>query len=175
MIKIGPAGGASGKPWDDGGRDNIALAQIFISHGNEINSLQFLYVENGTSVLSEKHGGDCGPKFNVVTLNYPSEYLTGISGTYGYTYPTMRVFSISFITNKRTYGPFGSGGGDYGFEYQLGEDHSFGGFHGRADEYLNAIGVYLKPITIQGDVKVDIKNEQYLNIDNGVDDSVVIM
>ncbi|KAH7842404.1 hypothetical protein Vadar_004945 [Vaccinium darrowii] len=160
MIKIGPAGCTyRGKPWDDGGRDNIALAQIFISHGYQINSLQFVYVENGTSVLSEKHGGDCGPKFNVVTLNYPSEYLVGISGSYTYNY-VERVLSISFITNKRTYGPFGSGAGDSDFEYQLGEERTLAGFHGRAEQYLNAIGVYLKPITIQGDDKVDIKNER---------------
>lgn len=67
MIKIGPAGSTSyGKPWDDRDRDKIA--QIFVSHGQHINSLQFLYVENGTSVLSEKHGGDIGPKFNVVSV-----------------------------------------------------------------------------------------------------------
>ncbi|KAH7844698.1 hypothetical protein Vadar_030734 [Vaccinium darrowii] len=157
MIKIGPAGNTSyGKPWDDEGKDKIA--QIFISHGEEINSLQFVYVENGTSVLSEKHGGDCGPKFNVVTLDYPSEYLVGISGSYSDT----SVSSISFITNNMTYGPFGSRGGDSDsedsdFEYHLGEDRSFGGFHGRARHYLDAIGVYLKPVTIQGDVKVNIE------------------
>lgn len=41
-----------------------------------------------------------------IRLDYPSEYITGISGSYedqwGYKY----LRSISFETNKRTYGPF---------------------------------------------------------------------
>ncbi|KAG5555275.1 hypothetical protein RHGRI_012718 [Rhododendron griersonianum] len=70
-----------------GGRDGIA--QIFVSHGDYINSLQFQFVENGTLVLSEKHGGRGGTgeaKFSVlmknkqVRWNYPSEFLTGING-----------------------------------------------------------------------------------------------
>ncbi|XP_058212659.1 inactive protein RESTRICTED TEV MOVEMENT 1-like [Rhododendron vialii] len=161
MIKVGPAGGL-GKTWDDEGREKIV--QIFVSHGDQINSLQFLYVEDGNLVLSETHGGNTGPKFNVVKLNYPSEYLTGISGSYYYsnTCSQWLIFTVAFSTNNRTYGPFGVPHKQgYAFEYQLGEDHPFGGFHGRASEYLNAIGVYVKPITILGDVKANVKTKKF--------------
>lgn len=99
-----------------------------------------------------------------VKLNYPSEYLTGISGSYYYrdTYRQWLVFSVAFSTNNRTYGPFGVPHKQgYAFEYQMGEDRPFGGFHGRAGECLNAIGVYVKPITILGDVKANVKTKKF--------------
>ncbi|KAF7144494.1 hypothetical protein RHSIM_Rhsim04G0237600 [Rhododendron simsii] len=153
MIKIGPPHFTTdGKAWDDGGRDKIV--QIFIEHDqHSVISLQFLYAENGNLVSSDKHGGDSisAPKFDVVKLNYPSEYLTGISGSYYCSNACSQwlIFTVAFSTNNRTYEPFGVPHKQgYAFEYQLGEDHPFGGFHGRAGEYLNAIGVYVKPITI---------------------------
>ncbi|KAI8561826.1 hypothetical protein RHMOL_Rhmol04G0371700 [Rhododendron molle] len=161
MIKIGPAGGkSSGKAWDDGCRDGIA--QIFVSHGDYINSVQFQFVENGTLVLSEKHGGSDAPKFSTVRLSYPSEFLTGISGSHVYG----NIRSLTFITNKRAYGPFGGVAGktDRAFKYELGEDNKFAGFHGTAGTgTLNSIGVYMKPMTTLTNVnnaKVHIKNEK---------------
>jgi len=68
MFKIGPAGNAyDGENWDEKGRNGIA--QIFISHGDKIHSLQFQFVENGTLVLSRKHGNlHCAPKFSAVSV-----------------------------------------------------------------------------------------------------------
>ncbi|XP_058212663.1 protein RESTRICTED TEV MOVEMENT 1-like [Rhododendron vialii] len=166
MIKIGPAGGIStGKAWDEGGRDGIT--QIFVSQGDFINSLQFQFVENGTLVLSEKHGGRGGPdeaKLSVLRLNYPSEFLTGINGYHS----SGRIVSLTFITNKGIYRQSGRLAGrlnhyDSSFEYKLGEDNTFGGFHGTADVYLNSIGVYMKPMTTLSNVKnpdLHVKNEK---------------
>ncbi|XP_058211871.1 inactive protein RESTRICTED TEV MOVEMENT 1-like [Rhododendron vialii] len=163
MIKIGPPHFTTdGKAWDDGGRDKIV--QIFIEHDqHSIISLQFLYAENGNLVSSDKDGGDRinTPKFdvvnvqvlifgilplkgdrpldqlaNLVTLNCPSEYITGISGCHGRIYVSYwqdLILSITFITNNRTYGPFGGRGNDSVFQYQLGPDRSFGGFHAVTD------------------------------------------
>lgn len=69
MFKMGTLNHESGaKTWDDRGRTGIA--QIFISHGDRIHSLQFQFVENGTLVLSDKYGRDgCpgSPKFHAVS------------------------------------------------------------------------------------------------------------
>ncbi|KAG5555276.1 hypothetical protein RHGRI_012719 [Rhododendron griersonianum] len=54
MIKLGPVGGTA-TAWDDGGK--VSISQIFVSHGQVINSLQYQYIENGALVLSEKRGG----------------------------------------------------------------------------------------------------------------------
>lgn len=97
-----------------------------------------------------------------VRLSYPSEFLTGISGWH---VPGI-IRSLTFITNKRTYGPFGGVAGniDRAFEYKLGEDNKFAGFHGTAGICnLNSIGVYMKPMTTLTNVnnaKVHIKNEK---------------
>ncbi|KAH7844120.1 hypothetical protein Vadar_024565 [Vaccinium darrowii] len=164
MIKIGPAGGSStGKAWNDGGR--VRIRQIFVSHGNLINSLQFQFVENGTLVLSQKYGGSGGiipENFSVVTLNYPSEFLTGIN-VWHY---NGQIVSLTFSTSKGRYGPFGGQSSKpyYStFDYKLGEDNTFGGFHGTGDVYLNSIGVYMKPMTTLSNAnnpEVHVKDEK---------------
>ncbi|KAG5554443.1 hypothetical protein RHGRI_012093 [Rhododendron griersonianum] len=151
MFKIGPVGNASsGSPWDE--LDRVGIAQIFISHGDMIHSLQFQFVENGTLVLSDKHGLDCGydaaPKFKAIKLRYPSELIIGICGSYGIRSGQQIVSSISFCTNLAAYGPFGCRGQeDIAFDYQVGLHNKFCGFHGAASMYLNSIGVYMEPMT----------------------------
>ncbi|KAH7842717.1 hypothetical protein Vadar_008371 [Vaccinium darrowii] len=150
MFKIGPVGNAfSGRPWDERGR--IGIAQIFISHGDRIHSLQFQFVENGAVVLSEKHGRDGGsklaPKFNAVTLNYPSELITGIRGYYGIRSGQQIVSPIIFTTNTASYGPFGlPSKDDIEFAYEVGHN-KFCGFHGAVEMYQNTIGIYMEPMT----------------------------
>ncbi|KAL7252186.1 hypothetical protein ACSBR1_013937 [Camellia fascicularis] len=95
----------------------------------------------------------CLPKI-LVTLNYPDEFLTSISGssTTGY---TNRVSSITFGTNQGSHGPFGKPGkDDMEFNFQLGKYRPFGGFHGSTtiDGYLESIGVYVKPIASLSDL-----------------------
>lgn len=69
MFKMGTLNQEYGATtWDDRGRTGIA--QIFISHGERIHSLQFQFVENGTLVLSDKYGRDGypgTPKFHAVS------------------------------------------------------------------------------------------------------------
>uniref|UniRef100_A0A5B7B841 Putative inactive protein RESTRICTED TEV MOVEMENT 1-like n=1 Tax=Davidia involucrata TaxID=16924 RepID=A0A5B7B841_DAVIN len=155
MIKIG-AISCDGEVWDDKGRSDIV--QIFISwtdgtgFTSGINFIQFLYVENGTLVLSEKHGGKSGNKFNTVKLDYPSEFLTRLSGHVVYRDRGYDVDSITFGTNRGTHGPFGgsfegTGEDDTFFDFQMGQDRPFGGFHGSTmNGYLQSIGVYVRPI-----------------------------
>ncbi|KAG8372863.1 hypothetical protein BUALT_Bualt12G0111200 [Buddleja alternifolia] len=162
FIKIGSGGNKNGKVWDERGKNTIV--QIFIWHNEKINSIQFQYAENGTLVLSGRHGSTSydTPKFDVVELNYPSEYITWISGHTGSTtsyYSDDRLCSITFGTNHGQYGPFGrfnsSGFGrsnsfDKEFTFRLGGNcHcQFGGFYGTSDgNAVTSIGVYLKPNT----------------------------
>lgn len=82
-----------------------------------------------------------------VVLDYPSEFLIEIKGTnHG-----NDLRSITFVTNKGTYGPYGSGRPmvvDKEFNIRIGNDRSFGGFHGvKAQTYIESIGLHLKPIT----------------------------
>ncbi|KAH7842150.1 hypothetical protein Vadar_002034 [Vaccinium darrowii] len=158
MLKIGPAGNTNeydGWSWNE--KDKDGVAQIFISHGDRIHSLQFQFVENGTLVLSDKHGQDgsppYAPKFSVVSLNYPSELITHISGYSGARNWQGGVTSIIFTTNKAVYGPFGcSAGNDIAFDYEIGRHNKICGFHGNAENYLNSFGIYMKPMTTLSNV-----------------------
>lgn len=66
MLKIGPVGNLNANEWDEQGRSEIV--QIFVSHDTQIHSLQFQYYENGSLVLSDRHGQNNGSKFDVVSL-----------------------------------------------------------------------------------------------------------
>lgn len=142
MPKIGPIGSPNGGEWDEEGRTEIV--QIFVSHDDRVHSLQFQYYEDGSLVLSDKRGLSGGSKFDVVKFNYPTEYLTCISG---FKRPD-HLASITFTTNLGTYGPFGPASQQsQEFRFQLGRNQQFGGFCGISDFCVRSIGVYLKPIT----------------------------
>ncbi|XP_055813603.1 endonuclease III homolog 1, chloroplastic-like isoform X5 [Solanum dulcamara] len=81
MIKVGPAGRGGGSIWEENGRSEVA--GIFVSYTkNTIQSLQFLFYENGNFVQSNKHGSNSSENFCAVVLDYPSEFLTSLSGFY---------------------------------------------------------------------------------------------
>nr|XP_016447612.1 PREDICTED: inactive protein RESTRICTED TEV MOVEMENT 1-like [Nicotiana tabacum]XP_033515393.1 inactive protein RESTRICTED TEV MOVEMENT 1-like [Nicotiana tomentosiformis] len=154
MIKVGPAGGQKGTVWDEKGKGQIA--KIFVSYGGQICSLQFLFVENDKFVLSDIHVAEHNKNFTTVVLDYPSEFLTCIRGSYEIetrNYSLTYTRSITFGTNKGSYGPYGmntaSSGTNYvDFKFEIGDDRSFGGFHGtKSDCRIRSIGVYVKPIT----------------------------
>ncbi|KAJ4839556.1 hypothetical protein Tsubulata_042794, partial [Turnera subulata] len=46
------------------------------------------------------------------------------------------ISSLTFTTNRETYGPFGNDGLDHEtFEFRCGNGEGFGGFHGTADSH----------------------------------------
>ncbi|PSR85082.1 Protein RESTRICTED TEV MOVEMENT like [Actinidia chinensis var. chinensis] len=157
MIKISSAAYTRGEVWDHMGKSKIV--QIFISYDDfGIYFVQFVYDEGGKFVLSERPAGAGtmnGRKFNTIKLNYKEEFLTSLGGTYRHTSRGgFTITSLSFGTNRGNHGPFGStnrgrpAGDDETFNFQLGEDRSFGGFHGTTvDGVLESIGVYVKPLT----------------------------
>ncbi|KAH0708053.1 hypothetical protein KY290_009554 [Solanum tuberosum] len=152
LIKYGVK--KEGTVWDEKGKSEIA--KIFIYSGAEsyfVNSLQFLFVVDGQFVLSRLHGADYNyswsTNFSTIVLDYPSEFLTGIQGTYY----SNGLRSIKFVTNKGVYGPYGSDKIHPKVQFEefivhLGDDRSFGGFHGtKRKTHIESIGIYMKPVT----------------------------
>lgn len=76
-------------------------------------------------------------------LQYPDEFLVSVSGHYGIMVhggsPIIR--SLTFKSNKRTFGPFGFEQGTP-FCFQL-EGHQIVGFKGRSGWYLDQIGFHV--------------------------------
>ncbi|XP_047324380.1 jacalin-related lectin 3 isoform X2 [Impatiens glandulifera] len=144
-ILVGPWGGQGGSSWDDGVWTGIT--KLMISYGVGIYTIQVEYDKNGTLLWSDKHGGRAGPKTDIVKLDYPQEYLTSIHGHHGSLNERGPVFirSLSFESNIRTYGPYGTNEEGTYFTFPM-NGGKIVGFHGRAGWYVDAIGAYLEPI-----------------------------
>ncbi|CAK7356810.1 unnamed protein product [Dovyalis caffra] len=146
-ILVGPWGGHGGDSWDDGIYHGVREIKLF--YDLCIDSIQVVYDKNGKPVTAEKHGG-LGPlggsRTAEIKLQYPEEYLTSMNGhycrvVYGGS-PVIR--SLTFISNKRTFGPFGV---EDGTPFTLTMDGaSIVGFKGRSGWYLDAIGFRLSRI-----------------------------
>ncbi|KAM7468839.1 hypothetical protein LguiA_007022 [Lonicera macranthoides] len=140
-ISIGPWGGQGGSPWSY--MTNRGINQIVINVGSNIKSISF---QDTTGLDSATFGGnnpnDIGER-KTVLINWPSEYLISISGTYGNFDSLVTITSLSFTTNRDTYGPFGTGSGT-SFSIPI-NNNMVVGFYGRASYYLNAFGIFVKP------------------------------
>lgn len=143
-ASVGPWGGNGGSRWDDGIYSGVR--QLVVVHGTGIDSIQIEYDKKGSSIWSEKHGGTGGNKTDKVNLDYPDEFLTSVHGYYGSLnqWGHNLVRSLSFESNKKTYGPFGVEQGTYFSVPMTGA--KIVGFHGRCGWYLDAIGVYMKSL-----------------------------
>ena len=97
-----------------------------------------------------------------VKLDCPDEFLTSIHGHYGCLNEWGPVFvrSLSFESNRKTYGPFGTEQGTY-FSFPM-AGGKIVGFHGKAGWYLDAIGAYLKPVEKQYSSNVMLKSQSYV-------------
>lgn len=141
-ISAGPWGGPGGIPWDDGAHTGIR--QMVVVHGAAIDSIRIEYDWKGSSVWSEKHGGSGGSKTDKVKLDPLHEVLTSFSGHYGSISngTPFVIRSLTFISNVKKYGPFGSEQGvQFSFPMSGGK---IVGFHGSSGWYLDSIGFYLK-------------------------------
>ncbi|XWS14527.1 hypothetical protein CRYUN_Cryun35bG0017500 [Craigia yunnanensis] len=142
LVSVGPWGGQGGSCWDDGAYSTVR--QLVIAHGAGIDSIQIEYDNKGNSIWSRKHGGDRGSKTDKIKLDYPDEFLTSIHGYHGSLNERgpILVRSLTFHSNRKAYGPYGI---EQGTNFSMTRGKIVG-FHGRCGWYLDAIGVYSKPI-----------------------------
>ncbi|WOG91987.1 hypothetical protein DCAR_0311243 [Daucus carota subsp. sativus] len=142
-VKLGPWGGQDGIHWDDGVYSTVR--QVEIAHGTGIDSIRVEYDSSGVSIWSEKHGGQGGNITDKVKLEYPEEFLTSMHGHYGSLkgWGPALIKSLTLISNKRSYGPYGTEEGTY-FSLPM-TGGKIVGFHGKGGWYLDAIGVHFEP------------------------------
>jgi hypothetical protein len=81
-----------------------SITALTVFAGDVIDAIQV--VVNGTTELP-KHGGNSGDPHSVTFK--PGEYITGIDGTTGNYFGAKHLLTLKILTNKGTYGPFGSG------------------------------------------------------------------
>ncbi|KAD4179624.1 hypothetical protein E3N88_28215 [Mikania micrantha] len=152
IIRLGAWGCQTRGPqniWSFQLERNHHLKKITIGHGNLIYSLQFTTEYRGSMHNSERAGGENGENEVSEVIFDWGEEIMAINGSVGLSRGNYSRFaiisSLSFVTNKRTRGPFGRARGKP-FTIPL-DAGSFAGFYGLADCYINSIGVYLKAST----------------------------
>ncbi|CAL4974471.1 unnamed protein product [Urochloa decumbens] len=146
VIKVGPWGGHGGSPWDDG--PHRGVRSITVTYARFLESMRVEYVDrSGRPVLAEKHGGGTRHSLSAkVELDYPCEFVTGVSGCYraahGGSPPVVR--SLTFATSRgAVHGPFGDAEADaVPFAYPM-EGGVVVGFAGRSGWHLDALGLYV--------------------------------
>ncbi|KAK9713944.1 hypothetical protein RND81_06G060000 [Saponaria officinalis] len=141
VVSFGPWGGDSGTIFDDGIYTGVREIQITRSGG--LVSIRVCYDHNGRAVWARKNGGSAGLKLDKIVFDYPFEVLSQISGYYGSTIlrgPTA-IKSLTFHTNRRSYGPFGD---QQGFSFSSGTSKGpIVGFHGTNGYFIHSIGVHV--------------------------------
>ncbi|XP_038898653.1 jacalin-related lectin 3-like isoform X3 [Benincasa hispida] len=172
VVKIGIQGCEEvARRWDDGAHSTVR--QIVINHEKCIYSVNIEYDNNGESIWKPKHGGNKGSTSKVV-LEYPNEYLISIHGYYSdigkimekrAATPTTVIRSLTLESNTKTYGPFGMEEGTK-FSFPIMEAKIVG-FHGSSGWFLDAIGIYVQPISQslqaqhKSEVEVETEIEQF--------------
>ncbi|KAG8377791.1 hypothetical protein BUALT_Bualt08G0070400 [Buddleja alternifolia] len=164
-ISIGPFGGPGGSVFYCTARNGFTQITIFYNE-DVVNWIMF---KGDTGNSSAKHGGGFNDgtrtasvsdfwfgydikliypinfliDFVQVDIDFPSDVLNGISGTYGLHGGFVVVKSLRFYTKLNEYGPFGS---ESGTRFSIGRKGCcIIGVHGRCSGYIDSIGGYLKP------------------------------
>ncbi|KAF8013849.1 hypothetical protein BT93_I1647 [Corymbia citriodora subsp. variegata] len=135
---VGPFGNGKNR-WDDGRHADVR--QIVVVYGPAIESISFTYEEGH----SFRHGTGDGGEKNTIHLDWLTEFLTSVSGFIMNDLGSTIINSLTFQSNKRTYGPFGT---------ETGRKFSFPatggkiiGFYGSSGSHLESLGAYLEPIS----------------------------
>ncbi|CAI9264086.1 unnamed protein product [Lactuca saligna] len=135
-------GGKGGsRTWEFIIPDGSTLSKIALSSGDALDFISFTYKDGyGHTHSSEKFGGDGGSPHMIIFDD--NEYLIGISGRVGSFGDHTVITSVTFRTNIRTYGEYGTNPGtDFSFGVTRGK---FSGFYGKCGSVVDSLGVILQ-------------------------------
>ncbi|KAF8022225.1 hypothetical protein BT93_G2383 [Corymbia citriodora subsp. variegata] len=148
IIK-GPYGGSGGDEWDDGLHTNVRAFRV-IASDDEINSITFMYDDNGSLVEGSPHGGKDASSGTWIWLDFPYERLTLIS-VWGGSTGDKRIRGLLINTtrgNSTSYEnyPYGKTDSKTLEKHMIKEgDHKIVGFFGREEKsHLISIGAHLE-------------------------------
>ncbi|XP_004295926.1 PREDICTED: protein SUPPRESSOR OF npr1-1, CONSTITUTIVE 1-like [Fragaria vesca subsp. vesca] len=148
-FSVGPYGSnKGGESFDDGSYSTVR--QLVLCYDKyRIYYIQIQYDCDGIPMWSDKHGDfDNDEITTTVTLDYPDEFLTAMNGYHErlQLLPT-QISSLTFKSNKKIYGPFGSRLAGINFSIRVPKSKIVG-FHGRSSNSsgLRAIGAHLKSL-----------------------------
>lgn len=106
--KLPAVGGDGGTALDDGAYDGVR--KLFVGQAQDgISVVKFVYAKGTEEIIGDEHGNSTLLGFEEFVLDYPSEYITSVEGTYDKIFGSdSEVFTmLRFKTNKQTSAPFG--------------------------------------------------------------------
>uniref|UniRef100_A0ACD5TS60 Uncharacterized protein n=1 Tax=Avena sativa TaxID=4498 RepID=A0ACD5TS60_AVESA len=141
VVRMGPCGGGGGDAvkMDSRGVNRIVL--VVVRHCNAVDAMAVVYERDGLEERTGMWGGQ-GGKRSEFRLK-PDEYLTSVEGHYGQFKGKFVIRSLKFVSNTRTYGPYGKEDG-VPFALPAAGGGKILGFHARSGVFLDAIGTYVK-------------------------------
>ncbi|KAG2621571.1 protein GOS9-like isoform X3 [Panicum virgatum] len=153
LVKMGPWGNG----YQTGNKDiyeleiaPLRLESITVHHSSVIEALGFSYRDRENRPHTAGPWGKVTPGHDTTIMLGPLEFVTEVHGMYGPYYSTFCMADLTFVTNLRTYGPFG----DYGHtpggwnSFSVPVNKSKGtivGFFVRAPHHVSELGVYVRP------------------------------
>ncbi|CAE5959979.1 unnamed protein product [Arabidopsis arenosa] len=129
--------------WDDGKHTKVKRVQL--TFDDVIRSIEVEY--DGTSLKSQPRG-PVGTTSDGFTLS-SDEYVTEVNGYYKTTFSGEVITSLTFKTNKRTYGTYGNKTRNY-FSVTAPTDNQIVGFLGSSSHALNSINAHFAPAPPSG-------------------------
>ncbi|KAF8690782.1 hypothetical protein HU200_041171 [Digitaria exilis] len=143
VDKIGPWGGNGGRPCDIKVA-SYRLESVTICCGTVVDAIAFSYWDRNMKGHKSQLWGGVGGSVHKIYLG-ASEFLMEVSGTFSpFRGPSDVITSLTLVTNVHHYGPFGVPQGTQ-FCIRVKKNNSIVGFFGRSGDYLDAIGVYVRP------------------------------
>lgn len=142
-TKIGLSGGEGGMPVEDyvvpaGAR----IREVKLTSGWFVDSIQVGFVDaTGAAQTLPGIGGHGDDEHSFLLED--DEYLVGISG-----YSAEYLDNIRFHTNKRVSPTYGGEGGEVEYSFLAPEGSEVVGFYGRADWYIDAIGIVARSLPV---------------------------
>lgn len=140
VLKMGPCGGGFGDVWEMDVRGVDRIVKLVLWHCGAVDAISVVYEWHGREDVARQWGKPEG-EHSEICLE-PDEYLTGVKGWLGNYGGCFLVGSVTFVSNRRTFGPYGMGEGAP-FELPAAGGRIIG-FHGRSGGLLNALGTYVK-------------------------------
>ncbi|CAM0947039.1 unnamed protein product [Alopecurus aequalis] len=142
VVKMGPCGRNDGDARDMDARDVDRIIEVVVFHRDAVDAMIVRYEQDGRDMETDPSWGVAfGAPRSEIRLE-TDEYLTAAKGYVGNYKDMFIVRSLTFVSNRRTYGPYGKEEGE-AFEF-----HDAGGkivgFHGRSGNYLDALGTYVR-------------------------------
>ncbi|KAM0873956.1 hypothetical protein ACQ4PT_037731 [Festuca glaucescens] len=146
VLKMGPCGGVGGQVMEMDVCGVSRIVKVVVWYRVEtVDAMSVFYERDGRVEKTDQWGlpvtgGDGEHSEDVAICVESDEYFTGVKGNID---DDNYVKSLTFISNRRTFGPYGEEDGAP-FELPAAAGGRIVGFHGRSDSYLDAIGTFVK-------------------------------